>query len=236
MKQKLAIITTHPIQYNAPLFALLAKRDQIVIKVFYTWGDSVLQKKYDPGFNRNIEWDIPLLEGYDYTFVNNVSKMPGSHSYKGIINPTLNKEIEAWGATTLLVYGWAFKSHLKCLQYFKGKIPIFFRGDSTLQDETNVLKKTFKKIFLHWVYRHINLALYVGEQNKKYFLHYGLKNNQLVRAPHAIDNTRFVENREANTNWRNKLYINYNAIVFLYAGKLESKKNPNLLLTAFKKL
>ncbi|MCB0710584.1 MAG: glycosyltransferase family 1 protein, partial [Chitinophagaceae bacterium] len=69
--KRLAIITTHPIQYNAPLFQLLAQRENIAIKVFYTWGDTVLKEKYDPGFQKNIEWDIPLLEGYDYAFVEN---------------------------------------------------------------------------------------------------------------------------------------------------------------------
>jgi glycosyltransferase involved in cell wall biosynthesis len=236
LKKRLAIITTHPIQYNAPLFALLAKRNNISIKVFYTWGVSVLEKKYDPGFERNIEWDIPLLEGYDYAFINNVSKNPGSHSFKGIINPTLNDEIENWGANTVIVYGWAFNSHLKCLRYFYNKIPVFFRGDSTLQDETRILKRVVKDFFLRWVYSYVNKAFYVGKENKKYFLHYGLKNSQLVFAPHAIDNARFVEDKLANTSWRKKLNILDDAIVFLFAGKLEPKKNPYLLLNAFMQL
>lgn len=64
--KRLAIITTHPIQYNAPLFKLLTQRNNITIKVFYTWGKSVLENKYDPGFKKNIEWDIPLLDGYGF--------------------------------------------------------------------------------------------------------------------------------------------------------------------------
>ncbi|MGN6533252.1 MAG: glycosyltransferase family 1 protein, partial [Ginsengibacter sp.] len=84
---RLAIITTHPIQYNAPLFSLLAKRNTINIKVFYTWGEKVLQDKFDPGFGKNINWDIPLLEGYDFQFVSNISADPGSHHFGGIDNP-----------------------------------------------------------------------------------------------------------------------------------------------------
>ena len=77
MQKKLAIVSTHPIQYNAPLFALLTARNNISIKVFYTWGKQVLEKKYDPGFGKNINWDIPLLEGYSYSFVENSSTNPG---------------------------------------------------------------------------------------------------------------------------------------------------------------
>jgi len=49
--KKLAIISSHPIQYNAPLFVLLAKKDKIDLKVFYTWGIDSIKEKYDPDFN-----------------------------------------------------------------------------------------------------------------------------------------------------------------------------------------
>jgi hypothetical protein len=96
--KKLAIITTHPIQYNAPLFSLLNKRGKIRIKVFYTWGHAVLENKFDPGFGKNISWDIPLLEGYDHVFEKNISPDPGSHHYKGIDNPELTGHIKEWKA------------------------------------------------------------------------------------------------------------------------------------------
>ena len=138
---KLAIITTHPVQYNAPLFRLLTERNNIKIKVFYTWSQTASGVKFDPGFGKTIEWDIPLLDGYEYNFVENISAKPGSHHYKGINNPTLIKEIKEWNADSLLVYGWNFKSHLKALCFFKNKIPVLFRGDSTLLDEKPGLKK-----------------------------------------------------------------------------------------------
>lgn len=231
--KRLAIITTHPIQYNAPLFQLLAERKDIVIKVFYTWGDTVLKKKYDPGFQKNIEWDIPLLEGYEYEFVENRAADKGSHHFKGIDNPTLIHQIEAWQADALLLYGWSFKSHLKLMRYFKGKKRILFRGDSTLLDETKKfsIKKIVRKFFLKWVYKKVDTALYTGTANKHYYLKFGLKENQLVFAPHAIENSRF--NQNPVSGWRNKLAIPETAIVFLFAGKLETKKNPGLLLDAF---
>lgn len=236
MKKKLAIISTHPIQYNAPVFKLLAQRGKIDIKVFYTWGTKVLEKKYDPGFGKQIEWDIPLLEGYSYTFVNNTSSDPGSHHFMGIVNPTLNKEIEEWGADAVLVFGWSFKAHLNALRYFKNKTKILFRGDSTLIDEPVgfTFKKIFRKFFLKWVYRNIDFALYVGSANKQYYLKHGVKSAQLVFTPHAIDNNRFANN--TITTKRQELNISSNAIVFLFAGKFETKKNPLLLFDTFVQL
>lgn len=232
---KLAIVTTHPIQYNAPLFKILTEKNIISIKVFYTWGVSSLKQKFDPGFQREIEWDIPLLEGYDYTMVKNVSKNPGSDHYKGIINPTLNQEIEAWGADAILVYGWNFKSHLKAIRFFKDKIPVYFRGDSTtLSSGNNFLRDVVRKLLLKWVYKKINFAFYVGQANKKYFLEYGMKNESLFFVPHAIDNNRFSS---ASSNIiRSKFSIPEKSVLFIFVGKFDSIKNVSLLIEAFSQL
>ncbi len=229
--KKLAIITTHPIQYYAPVFKLLAKTNKL--KVLYTWGE-LSMAKYDQGFGQQIEWDIPLLEGYDYMFLENISKDPGSHHFNGIINPTLIQEVERFEPDAILIYGWAWKSHLKALRFFKGKIPIYFRGDSTILGQQKNFKSLLRNLFLKWVYSHVDKAFYVGTSNKAYFKHFGLKEEQLVFAPHAIDNDRFTKDRSIEDRLlRDKLGISANEILILFAGKLEPKKNPKLLLDAF---
>ncbi len=231
--KKLAIVTTHPIQYNAPLFSLLAERKKLCIKVFYTWSQAI-RKVYDPGFGKEREWDIPLLDGYDFTFVENTAKNPGSHHFFGITNPTLVAEIEGWQPDVVLVFGWSFQSHLSCMRYFKGKKPVLFRGDSTLLGEKGVVKKMLRRVFLHWVYKHIDIALYVGQRNRNYFLQHGVKEERLLLAPHAVDNHRFQlavaghENRRAL--YRQNLGISNDDFVILFVGKLEPVKNPGYLL------
>lgn len=239
MKKKLAIITTHPIQYYAPYFKLLTERGNIEVKVFYTWGASVLKGKYDPGFKKVVEWDIPLLEGYEYEFLDNIAKDKGSHHFWGINCPTLISNISSWSPDALFIIGWSYYSHIRAMYYFFNKIPVMFRGDSTLLDEKPGIsfKKIIRKQILNWVYGHVNTALYVGQNNKKYYRKFGLKDNQLVFAPHAIDNDRFIvndyESSLAAKDWRHKLGIKENHIVFLFAGKLEPKKNPDILIEAF---
>lgn len=240
--KKLAIISSHPIQYNAPLFALLAKEESLDLMVFYTWGEQSMGEKYDPDFQRTIQWDIPLLEGYNYRFLENTSKNAGSHHFKGIVNPTLNVEIENWGADIVWVWGWSFDSHLKAIRYFKGKKEVWFRGDSTLLDESKgfSLKKAARRLFLKWVYSHVDKAFYVGTHNKAYYIKHGLKDNQLVYAPHAVDNHRF-EDSDGTLNvkameWRRSLGISDDQFVLLFAGKFEPKKNPLYLLKAWKEL
>jgi glycosyltransferase involved in cell wall biosynthesis len=233
--KKLAIVSTHPIQYNAPVYKLLSERKKIHIKVFYTWENSK-DGVFDIKFNQNIKWDIPLLEGYEYEFVKNTSKKQGSHSFKGIINPNLNKQIEKWGANAVLIFGWNFHSHIRAMRYFKGKIPVFFRGDSTLIDEKPGLKTILRRIILKTIFKKIDFAFYVGKNSKDYFLKHGLKEKSLVYAPHAIDNERFIDsNRKYDSvaiQWQQDLGIKKEDIVFLYAGKFESKKDPEILINA----
>ncbi|WP_231490287.1 glycosyltransferase family 4 protein [Pedobacter sp. Leaf170] len=230
--KNLAIITTHPIQYYAPAFKLLAK--QCNLKVFYTLGSETENGLFDSGFNRTIKWDIDLLDGYQYEFLENTAKQLGTHHYNGIKNPQIIQNINTFNADALLVYGWAYHSHLKVLQYFKGKVPVWFRGDSHLLDAKPLWKNLARKVLLTWVYSHVDKLFYVGKANKAYFKEFGLKEEQLVFAPHAIDNARFSIDRKEEVNLlRKSLALNDDDILILFAGKFERKKNPKLLLQAF---
>jgi len=231
--KKLAIITSHPIQYYAPAFQLLHHRQQIEIMVFYTWGEASV-RKHDPGFNKKIQWDIPVLSGYPFQWLKNNSDDPGTHHFNGIKNPDLIEQIKSWQPDAVLVYGWGYNSHLKALRYFKNRIPVLFRGDSTLLDEVNGVRSILKATLLKWVYRHVDHAFYPGANTKAYFKKYGLKESQLSFAPHAIDNARFAEDRGTEVGALRKAHgLKDDDIVILFAGKLEEKKSPMVLLSAF---
>ena len=239
--KQLAIITTHPIQYNAPLFKYLAAQELFNIKVFYTWSQAS-RIVHDKDFGIDREWDINLLNGYDYTFVDNISTKPGSHHYKGIINPSLIEEVEQFKPDAILIYGWKFQSHFKLMRHFHSKVTILFRGDSTLLDEHLgfSLKKFLRFNFLKWVYSHVDIALSPGKASDEYFTACGLKKKQIICAPHTVDNDFFSSDNEqkeqAAKEWRQQLGIPDEHKVFLFAGKLEPKKDPELLINAFSKL
>lgn len=234
--KRLAIVTTHPIQYYAPVFKLLHERGLVAIKVYYTWGEAAANK-YDPGFKKSFNWDLPLLEGYPYEWAVNTATNPGSHHFKGIVTPGLNKQITDWAPDAVLVFGWAYKGHLSAMRYFKGKIPVFFRGDSTLLDAASGIKSTIKKFLLRRIYKKVDYAFYVGSNNKAYFKTFGLSDDRLLFAPHAIDNDRFgVDHQQEANTLRTELGLLPGDILILFAGKFERKKNPLILLEAFKKI
>lgn len=225
--KKLAIVISHPIPYYVPVFELLAK--ELEICVFYTLAP---EKLYDPGFENKIDWDVPLLNHYPYCFLKNKACNPSSAHFMGIYNPTAIAELSAYQPDCLLIYGWAHYSHLQIMRHFKGKIPILFRGDSTLLNRKSWFAKGLRQYFLRWVYRHVDLALYVGTNNKKYYQKFGLKHRQLIFVPHAVDNKRFATITDHQAI-RKELGINDTDLVILYAGKLIPKKGIELLTEGF---
>jgi glycosyltransferase involved in cell wall biosynthesis len=234
---KLAIVSTHPIQYYAPLFRALAQFPALSPRVFFTWSQASQGPVFDPGFQKQIAWDVPLLEGYSYEFVPNVSKHPGSGHFRGIENPTLNDSIAKWGADAILVYGWNLRSHLHAIRHFRGKIPVLFRGDSHLLDARGRWRTLARRFFLRWIYKHVDVAVAVGRNNREYFLWSGMAAENIAFAPHSVDTARFrdatgEQDRRAES-WRESLRIPGAAVTFLFAGKFIQKKDPMLLFDAF---
>jgi glycosyltransferase involved in cell wall biosynthesis len=237
--KRLAIITTHPIQYNAPLFKVLSERKVIDIKVFYTMGD-VAGEVYDQRFGITRKWDIPLLSGYEYEFVKNTSSKPDSNRFWGVINHGLQQKINAYHPDAVLVLRWSVFSHLKLMQLKNKGVRLFFRGDSHLLVQTTGVKAYLKKWALRFVFRKTDTAFFVGAANKEYYRAAGLTEQQLLFAPHAVDNKHFANDAAANETIalqkRRELGIPDDALVFLYAGKFYKIKNLVLLINAFLKV
>jgi glycosyltransferase involved in cell wall biosynthesis len=235
---RLAIISTHPIQYYAPVFRALAADARVEPRVFYTWSQAAAGAVVDPGFGNRFSWDIPLLEGYELEFVPNTARDPSTSHFWGIRNPMLVRTIEAWGADAVLVYGWNLASHLAALRHFKGRVPVFFRGDSTLLDAQPAFRSFVRERLLSWVYSHIDVAISVGSNSRDYFAWCGVPAERIAFAPHSVDTARFQDadgmHGARAAQWRRQLGIEPDALVLVFAAKFIEKKDPLSLLQAFR--
>jgi glycosyltransferase involved in cell wall biosynthesis len=238
LEQRILIITTHPIQYHAPLFAYLTKNSIYQLKVLYTSGKGA-GELYDAEFGKMRSWNIDMLNGYDYEILQNNSKYKEGNHFFSIRNPELLQEISNYNPSLLVIFGWNHSSHLKVMRHFKGKIPIVFRGDSTALDDQDgsFFKRFLRYIFLRWVYCYTDFVFSPGTASDKYFLNAGLDPKQIIRAAHAIDNDWFSsfssEESERLDNLKKKYQVSDSETIFLFAGKFTSKKNPMLLINAF---
>jgi len=222
---RLAILSTHPIQYNAPLYRLLADDPKTEVMVFFSKATETT--RFDQDFGQEVVWDIPLTDGY-------ASRTIPADSKSGVLE--LIAQIETWKPDALLVYGWSPAGHLSCMKHFKGKLAVWFRGDSTIQSGRKNWTRFFRRTYLKWVYRHIDRAFYVGTYNKAYFRWVGLSEEQLHYAPQSVDNAFFAnespEREEQKQAIRSQLGLD-GKFVFLFAGKLEPLKQPLELAKSF---
>ena len=99
---RLAIVTTHPIQYYAPWFRHLAGRPGLDLRVYYLWDFGVTDQR-DRGFGQVLRWDVPLLDGYAWELSPNRSRAPGTYHFWGINNPDLPQRLRGLGPARRLV-------------------------------------------------------------------------------------------------------------------------------------
>ena len=240
-RKRICFVVSHPIQYIVPLYQRLARRDDIAIKVFFTWhaGGKAIE---DRGFGQAIAWDIPLTEGYEFELVPNVASDPGTHKFLGLRNPMLLDRVMSWQPDVVHINGWAWLSHLQLLHGLNRRgVPTLFFGDSHLLDgNTHGPRWWIKSAVLRQVYSWPTACLFAGSANRAYFEIFGVPPQRLYPCPHAIDVGRFapvaVPQEEEAARWRSELGIAADCKVLLYAGKFEAKKRPTELMRAFAQL
>ena len=235
---KLAIVTSHPIQYYAPWFSYISQNTDINLKVFYLWNFGV-EEMVDCDFKQSIKWDIPLLDGYDYEFIPNVSKNPGTRNISGLKNPSLLSKVAEYQPDAVMQIGYNYASLYRfILQWNTKKSPLIFRGDSNCLQSRQGWQESLKRKFISLIYSRFAAFLYVGKANYEYFIYHGVKPRQLFFAPHAIDNQRFLLAADTAKveaiKWKKELGIPDSHRVILFAGKFNQKKRPVDLLQAYK--
>ncbi|MCL4789409.1 MAG: glycosyltransferase family 4 protein, partial [Verrucomicrobia bacterium] len=83
---RVGIITSHPIQYQAPWFRGLAK--EMDLQVFFAHRQSAAEQG-KAGFGVAFDWDVDLLSGYKHRFLRNVSKRPSVDHFFGCDTPEI---------------------------------------------------------------------------------------------------------------------------------------------------
>jgi glycosyltransferase involved in cell wall biosynthesis len=87
---RLGILTSHPIQYQAPWFRGLAKVCDL--EVFFAHCQSAAEQG-KAGFGVAFEWDVDLLSGYKHQFMENKARKPDVSRFFGCDTPEIREII-----------------------------------------------------------------------------------------------------------------------------------------------
>ncbi|MEM6883566.1 MAG: glycosyltransferase family 4 protein [Verrucomicrobiota bacterium] len=234
---KVGIVTTHPIQYYAPWFRVIDSDIHIHLKVYYLWQPAA-DGKHDPEFQQKINWDIPLLQGYEYDWVKNTSTDPGTHHFNGIHNPDAANQIAQWSPDYVVCLGYNFRTFVDLIFSRTLKsIPFLLRGDSHRLAVNNSISQNIKDMLIRRLFRRFDAALSCGIANQRYFHNLGFQSDQIFFCPHGIDTARFNPKPTPEVSvLREKWGIPKDHKIILFAGKFIDKKRPLDLLQAFQKV
>jgi glycosyltransferase involved in cell wall biosynthesis len=219
IKKKLAIVTTHPIQYQSPLFKKISYLNEFQVDVYFASKHGYRSKYIDKDFKRKFNWNIDLLAGYNYFFSRKSDQNINSFflSFKDLSNVLFKKKYDA-----ILLFGWNNILYIKTFFFAKiYKIPIILRVETNFAEKLNFLKKIIKFILLNFFFKYIDYFLYIGSLNKKFYLDLGVSKKKLYSAPYSVDNNFFL-NKEKNNIAINK---KFKKKIILFVGKFIERKN-----------
>jgi len=198
-KYRVLLVSSQPIQ-NAASLRLMARHPKLDILVAYcslpeakTLHATSVQQS--PEFLTQAAFDIPLLEGYPWSYVPNLSPLPNLTKAYGLINPGLVKLVSNFDCC--VVYGHAYVSFWLVIAAAKiSRKPLLLTTDATYFEtpEGGNWKKPFKKRFLPYLYNQVADMVLVPSTASKLFIHsLGVSEDRIVITPYVVDNDYIAE-------------------------------------------
>src|SRR2546422_7453686 len=90
----LAILTTHPIQYQVPLWQALARDGRVPFEVWYLTNHGI-DVSHDGEFGKEFAWDIDTLSGYPYRFLEVAAGATPTSFWKCRLRERLDQRLRA---------------------------------------------------------------------------------------------------------------------------------------------
>jgi glycosyltransferase involved in cell wall biosynthesis len=206
----LIVLTSHPIQYQAPLWRALAEElgtgrgargegqevdgrgGGVPFEVWFLTDQGVRHTE-DKDFGKAFAWDVDLLAGYPQRFL----ELSGSWDmgkFNGIpLAKPIGESLREAGATALWVEGWRFKPFWDAVSAAKKMgIPVFLRGETSDKiAEKGGVFGLIRNFALHRLFSKVDYFLAIGQASRRFYLKHGVPERKLVDAPYCVDNEFF---------------------------------------------
>lgn len=232
----LLILESHPIQYRVPVYQCMERLRAGACKVIFG-TDGAARGQRDPGFGREVKWDVPLLTGYAHHVLHNqrgdsIAHRTSLHG-RGVFD-LLRHERPAALLLNGLVYQLDFAAYFAALRL---GIPVWLRSET--QDaafERPPWKTALRRVCYHALYRPLQRAFFIGELNRRHLLRHGVRPERLRPARYCVaDPLRDIsaaEKADRRRAVRQRLGLRDGEVTVAFFGKLIAKKNPDLLIAA----
>jgi glycosyltransferase involved in cell wall biosynthesis len=240
-RYRLLFISTHAVQYASPIFRKMAQHPRLEIQVAYCSLQGA-EGGFDEDFGRDVKWDVPLLDGYQWMKMPNHSWRPGLGRFFGLINTGLWGRIRKGKYDGIVIYtGYQYMSFWIALAAAKfTKTPILFGTDAvTLHPRIGKSWKVgVKRRFWPLLFGMASQIIVPSTLTREMLRSIGISSERISLTPYVVDNDWWREQagRIDRGKIRDDWHVPLDATVILFCAKLQPWKRPLDLLRAFAKL
>jgi glycosyltransferase involved in cell wall biosynthesis len=235
-RYRVLAVCAHPVQYMSPILRRMAQHPQLELRVAYCSLRGA-EAGHDPEFGTTVQWDVPLLNGYDWLEVPN--RGSGSESFFGLNNPGLWKLIRDGHFDAILCYTGYVRASF-WIAYFASKLSrtafIFGTDATTLVPMVGPKwKKHVKRIIWPILYRLASQVIVPSNGTRDLMRSLGIPEERITLTPYSVDNdwwlarSRQIDRAAVRANWE----VAPGTAVVLFCAKLQPWKRPQDLLQAF---
>jgi len=199
------------------------------------------EKSFDPEFGVEMQWDIPLLDGYPWVYVPNKSPKPSLGRFFGLVNPELWRLIRSGNFDAVVIFtGYVYATFWIALMAAKSKgIPFLFGTDAhEIRPRDGRWWKAFVKERLwRYLFRLADVVIVPSSGSVNLMRKLGIPPERIVLTPFVVDNdwwsqkAKGVDREAVRREWD----IPSDATVVLFCAKLQPWKRPQDALRAFAK-
>jgi glycosyltransferase involved in cell wall biosynthesis len=237
-RYRVLAVATHPVQYMAPIFRRMANHSAFDLHVTYCTPRGA-KAEYDPEFDADIQWDVPLFDGYSWSQV--LNRGSGAGSFFGLFNPAVWKLIGSGTFDAVLCF-----TGYRCATFWItliaariSKTAILFGADATTlaSRDGRAWKTRLKKILWPCLFGLADQVIVPSSGSHDLMLSLGLPSERVTVTPYSIDNDWWIQraSRVDRAATRAVWGASPNDSVILFCAKLQPWKRPVDLLRAFAK-
>jgi glycosyltransferase involved in cell wall biosynthesis len=126
----LAILTTHPIQYQVPLWQMLAADGRVPFEVWYL-SEHATRVSRDVEFGKEFAWDIDMLKGYRYRILKTRAGATPNTFWRSRITESLPNRFRETKTKVLWVNGWQVAGYWQAVwAAHRAGVEVWMRGES----------------------------------------------------------------------------------------------------------
>ncbi len=232
---RVGVLATHPIQYYSPWYRALAR--SVDLEVFFSHRQSA-EEQAAAGFGVEFDWDVPLLDGFQSTFLENAARRPSVNTFWGCHTPDIGDIIRRRGFDAFIVHGWYTRSFWQAMtacwrartrpsscaatRAFRRRAPA---GGGSSSARSSACSSPGSTATSSSASARVPISC-----------HYGADPDRCFPAPHAVDNEFFASRAERarldRPRIRSGLGLPDSAVVFLFTGRFIDRKRPEMFVRA----